>query len=680
MTEVGLTSTVSVWLGPAYIGPGAGFAFLGSFLIFFIALALAFFSLLAWPVRAVRMALARRRREGKPRARRVVIVGLDGLDPRDVRRLMARGELPHFAALAKRGFFTELRTTCPPISPVAWSSFMTGANPGKHNIFDFLNRDLRTNMPELSSSRIDFTRRGKPVLRGLRRSKPFWHILGDYGVPATVLRVPITFPPERFRGRCLAAMCVPDLRGTQGMFTVFEEAADSAGAAAATGGRRIHVTFTDERIRTALPGPTVGERELSAPLTIRLRGDGAALSIGAERVALTRGQYSPWVRVAFRTGRRRAYGICRFLLVSAQPAFRLYVTPINIDPARPSLPISHPLFYAVYLARLHGPFATLGVAEDTWALNERVIDHEAYLAQVADIHDERERMFFDALARSRSGLLACVFDTPDRVQHVFRREPGDDGDLEPRHRGAVDAMCRRMDALLGRILARIDDRTALFVMSDHGFGDFRRGLNLNAWLRDEGYLALNDAPADAEYFANVDWSRTRAYAFGLAGIYLNLRGREQRGIVSPGAEAAALKAELSAKLAALRDGPAAEPPVRRVYDAAQAYTGPYKDNGPDLIVGYANGYRASWHGAVGRTDGAVFEDNAKAWRADHCIDPALVPGILLGNQPLDTAERIPHIMDIAPTVLSIFGIAEPGYMDGKPLPLGDAANARGNHE
>lgn len=662
----------------AYIGPGAGFAVLGSFLMVILTVALGLLSLATWPVRLVILRLRRHRRSRRASARRVVVLGLDALDPGFVRQLMARGELPHFARLAATGTFCDLRTTCPPISPVAWSSFMTGVNPGKHNIFDFLSRDPRTYAIELSSGRIveragRFGRRHATVTSS-RKSVPFWHLLGEAGVPSTILRVPMTFPAEPFAGRLLAGMCVPDLRGTQGEFTVFEELDDTAGPSL-TGGMRVRVAVRHGRVHTSIPGPRLDDTRLECPLDLRLHegpGGGASLRIGRTRVPLTTGRYSDWVPIPFRHRGRNIHGLCRFLLIATKPRLQLYATPIHIDPEHPALPISHPAYYAVYLAKLHGPFATLGIAEDTWALNEGVLTEEAYRRQVYDIHQERELMFFHALRRTRSGLCACVFDTPDRIQHVFWndraiRQPPAPGDT-PAWRAVMEDLYRRMDALVGRTLAAIDDQTTLIVLSDHGFGAFRRAVNLNAWLHAEGYLALQPQAAPADYFQDIDWSRTRAYAFGLGGLYLNLAGREGQGIVSPGPACEALKRELADKLRALRDPQSGAPAVHAVYDGAATYLGPYVENGPDLLVGFANGYRASWECAVGRSTGEIFQDNTKHWQADHIVDHNLVPGVLFCNRPLTPhPSRRPHIVDIAPTVLSLFGIDKPPHMDGESL-------------
>jgi predicted AlkP superfamily phosphohydrolase/phosphomutase len=203
-------------------------------------------------------------------------------------------------------------------------------------------------------------------------------------------------------------------------------------------------------------------------------------------------------------------------------------------------------------------------------------------------------------------------------------------------------------------------------MSDHGFKSFRRGVNLNSWLHQNGYLALLPGKAESgEWFKDVDWTRTKAYAIGLGGVYLNLTGREAKGTVAPGAEAEALKAELGRRLTALRDGPSGPAAITNVYDRDAVYSGPYKDNAPDLVIGYNEGYRASWDGVTGIVNATVVEDNTKAWSGDHCIDPALVPGVLFSSLKLKTDK--PSIMDLAPTALTLFGIDPPAHMDGRSL-------------
>jgi predicted AlkP superfamily phosphohydrolase/phosphomutase len=154
---------------------------------------------------------------------------------------------------------------------------------------------------------------------------------------------------------------------------------------------------------------------------------------------------------------------------------------------------------------------------------------------------------------------------------------------------------------------------------------------------------------------------------GLTGMFLNVRGREAQGIVAPGAEAQALKEEIIAKLKDLRDDEKADVGVREAFDPAKLYSGPYLENGPDMIIGYNAGYRTSWDCATGMVAGPLFEDNVKPWSGDHCIDPRLVPGVFFCSRAIDANE--PHIVDIAPTALRLFGIQPPAHMDGRPFAL-----------
>jgi len=412
--------------------------------------------------------------------------------------------------------------------------------------------------------------------------------------------------------------------------------------------------------------------ELKLPFKLALndKNEGAALRLSGRSLQLKLREYSPWLRVAFCSGLGvKVRGICRFYLKEVAPDVELYVTPIQIDPDRPALPISNPLTYAIYLAKLLGPFATLGLAEDTWALNERVLDDEAFLRQCWLIHHERERMFFDALDKTPRGACLCVFDIADRVQHMFYRyvesaHPSLQGADPVPYRHLLDQLYERMDDLVGQVMERLGGRSVLIVMSDHGFAPFRRGVNLNSWLAQNGYLAVRDGEVCGEWLANVDWSRTRAYALGLCGLYLNLSGREARGIVTL-EEAPGLKNELISELSGLRDQDTGEVAILGVFDSAALYHGPYVENAPDLIVGYNSGYRASWEGATGRVDGAVFSDNARNWSGDHCIHPRLVPGCFFSSRPI-SKDRV-AMADLAPTILDLLGVPVPAYMEGAPL-------------
>ena len=670
----------------AYIGPGAGFAVLGSFLVIFTTIVIAIASILAWPFRALwRLALGRT----APRSsiKRLIFVGLDGQDPKLTDQFMKEGILPNFSRLAKTGAYRRLKTTYPSISPVAWSSFSTGVHPARHNIFDFLDRDRRTYLPVLSSAHIGkvdrfwklgryLIPRHRPELRLLRKSKPFWTILGEHRIWSTVLRVPITFPPDKFYGAELSAMCVPDLLGTQGTFLLFTTR--PANGRFKEGGIRVEVERRGDRIDTAIQGPenmfVAGHPPLEIPMSLTIDRESRRVraAINGATVDLEPGVLSDWTTLTFKAAPGvKIGGIARFQVLEMDEHFSLYVSPINLDPDHPAMPISHPSYYATYLAKRVGAYSTLGLAEDTWALNESVTSDATFLQQSYDIDRERQTMFFSALDRLRKGTVVCVFDATDRIQHMFWRyleegHPAARGKDPGAHKNAIRDLYKRNDALVGDVMNKLRPGDVLMVLSDHGFSSFRRGVNLNAWLEREGYLALKDgADGSSEWLRDVDWSRTRAYCLGLTGMFLNVRGREEQGIVAPGAEAQALKTEIIAKLKGLRDEDKKDVGIREAFDPAKLYKGPYLENGPDLIIGYNAGYRTSWDCATGVIAGAVFEDNVKAWSGDHCIDPRLVPGVLFCSKSIDVEE--PHIVDLAPTALRLFGIEPPAHMDGRPF-------------
>jgi len=423
------------------------------------------------------------------------------------------------------------------------------------------------------------------------------------------------------------------------------------------------------------PFPEEGRPDLTLPLVIRpdLARRSAQIEIDGQQFTLSLGEYSDWIPVRFRAGFGvTAQGICRMNLKSVQPDVELYVTPVQIDPRKPALPISHPLAYSVYLGKLQGPFSTLGLAEDTWALNHGALDEAAFLEQCYLIHGEREQMFFDALEKTQRGTCICVFDITDRVQHMFWRhmEPGHPAapapsPKDPPDTGVIETLYKRMDALVGRVLDKAGPDALVLVVSDHGFKSFRRGFNLNAWLHREGYLKLvSGSTVSEEWFKQVDWNHTRAYGMGLNGIYLNLAGRERHGIVEPGEAADKLLAELREKLRGLTDPVNDYVAIREVFDTREVYAGPYRENAPDLLVGYASGYRAAWESVNGSVTGEVFLDNTRAWSGDHCIDPHDVPGVLFANRPIAGEQY--SIADVAPTILQLFGLPIPRHMDGKP--------------
>jgi len=668
----------------AYIGPGAGFALITSFFAIFVSFLLAILSLLSFPFRKIWGMIFNPKPEFNAFAKKVIVLGLDGLDPQRTRRYMSQNKLPNLQKLNEMGSFKNLGTTLPPISPVAWSSFITGSNPARHNIFDFLSADKQNYIPDLSSTRTTPAKRtitigkwkiplGKPKITLLQKSRPFWHTLSDYGILSAIIRTPITYPPEKFKGVLLSGMCVPDLLGSQGTFTYYSSSITDTGNQ--MGGQVVSVTLNGNKVTSHLIGPENSllkdSREMHLPFSIEKTDieEKYKLTVCGKSLTIEEGKFTNWVQVVFKPGLGiKVRGICKFLLHSFGPEFKLYVSPLQIDPRNPALPVSYPGVFASYLAALQGRFATLGLAEDTWALNEGALDEQSFLDYSYTIHKEREEMFFHMIKKIRKGVCVCVFDITDRVQHMFMRNddpkhPANRGKETVKYKNVLEDLYMNMDKMVGRAMKEIDRDTLLIVMSDHGFAQFKRGVNLNTWLMENGYLHLKENSQSECDLSNVDWSKTKAYSIGLSGIYLNIKGREKLGIVERGEESLNVKNEISEKLSSIRDGNISA--INKVFDSEIYYSGPYVDNAPDLIIGYNKGYRASWDGVLGKISPEVFEDNIKHWSGDHCIDPSLVPGVIFCNRIIDSDS--PHITDIGPSVLRAFGIKTPAFMDGKSI-------------
>ena len=393
----------------------------------------------------------------------------------------------------------------------------------------------------------------------------------------------------------------------------------------------------------------------------------AEVTLAGVREELTINTFSPWIPVVFRVGRKKVQGIVRLCIREMDEHVTIYASPINVDPAKPVLPIASPLLFSSWLAKRQGSFGTLGLLEDTWGRNELALDDQRFLDQAWLSHGERRKMFFETLRRTREGICICVFDASDRIQHMFWRY------IDPKHpaprenvekfANVIPEMYQKMDALVGETVAELGPNDLLMVLSDHGFSSFRRCINLNTWLYENGYLALKvDKPQGLDYLQEVDWTRTKAFAIGLSGIYANKRGRERFGILTE-EQGEIIKGEIIAKLEGLLDPIDGAVSIKRVYDTRKAYRGLYTSEAPDLIVGYNPGYRVSWDSITGTVEPQVFSDNLKAWSGDHHIDPQEVPGILFVNRALRV--DAPNIIDIAPTTLDLFGIKPPSYMEGR---------------
>ncbi len=598
--------------------------------------------------------------------------------------------MPNFATLAQRGSFKRLTSSIPPQSPVAWSNMITGMNAGGHGLFDFIHRDPKTLALYFSASRVEAPKHsihlgswviplGSGSAEQLRRGKAFWEILDDHGIPNSVFRIPANFPPVAAKGETLSGMGTPDLRGTYGTFSFYTDD-PTAVAGAVEGGQVIPVQVENSQVISKLIGPDnsfrKGSPAATEPFSVAVDPleSVARIAVQDHEFVLREDEWSNWVKIEFQLipffGKVK--GMCRFYLKQAHPRFQLYVSPINIDPADPALPISTPSSYSRFLSEEVGEFYTQGIAEDTKALSDGVLDDKEFLEQSRTVLAEHRRIFDLQFPKFQKGVFFFYFSSLDLNSHMLWRlidpeHPAYDATLASQYGSVLQEFYQQMDQVLGEVLPKLNEHTTLLVLSDHGFAPYRRSFNLNTWLLNNGYVTLkSDAnPDNNEPLANVDWSKTRAYGLGLNGLYLNMHAREREGIVTPGAEADALLKEIKEKLLAVRDPKNNLPVITRVDFATDAYQGPYAHDGPDALVGYNRGYRAGWKTILGAFPPEVLEDNTNAWSGDHCMDYTLVPGVLLSNRNI--AAGMPALTDIAPTILAEFGIAKPKDMMGQSV-------------
>jgi len=610
---------------------------------------------------------------------KTVVIGLDGLEPSITEAMLRAGQLPNLRRICEQGGYSRLRTTYPAQTPVAWSTFSTGTNPGGHGIFDFLSRDPVRYLPMLALSHYEQKNAfAVPKVVNMRRGVPFWELLSAAGVPSVVLRCPCTYPPAEVRGRILAGVGVPDLRGGLGTSTYYTTA---DGVRAEHSEKVVCLVPNGGRCDTYLVGPRhpKTQQDVTSSMVLQVVPSEGKLVVHSEHqpsaLTVRVGEWSDWLHVKFKVGMfQTTHGIVRFYLRAIEPHIEFYASPINFAPDDPLFPISAPERYAGELQAALGTYHTAGMAEDHDGLNNGRFDESAYLHQCTLVMHEREKMMLAELARIKEGFFFCLFDTPDRLQHMFWRfrdpgHPANRNGMAPEFVRTIEEHYQKLDAIVGRVLAFVDERTHLIVLSDHGMNSFRRGLHLNTWLHANGYLALKSGirPGDEEnsrFFHHVDWDRTRAYALGLGGIYLNLRGRESNGIVAAG-DADEIKAAISRSLTGLGDAGQGLQAVRSVLSREQLYRGPYASESPDLLVNFAEGYRVSWATPLGGVPAGLFEDNQKKWAGDHVIDPELVPGVLFMNQRFD--EEAPCLADLAPTILHSLAVAPTEVMEGRSL-------------
>jgi predicted AlkP superfamily phosphohydrolase/phosphomutase len=620
---------------------------------------------------------------------RLIILGFDGVEPSLFESWASQGKLPHMQRLVDQGSYTHLGSTNPPNSPVAWSTFATGMNPGEHNIFDLIKRDPQSYLPNVATGHTEdpeFDAQGRMTKapRGVtyRDGRPFWLLAGESGVRSAILNLPYAFPPDHIdQGRMLSGLGTPDLRGTNSTFfylaTDLPQKEDGKSIA---GGKLLKLRASGPHMETSIEGPQdfAGNRRrrLKVPLRCSLnpRSKSVEIQLQEQKYTIQERQWSPWYSIEFEVTRHfSAKAICRFYILQVTPELRLYVTPLCYDPRDPYIPISTPTEFSRRLAEDQGFFKTVGWVHDTSALNSERIDEGVFLEEMLSIMDWREKMTLAQLRKRKDQLFISVFTATDRAAHMFYRlldsqHPRYDAQLAGQYGDALLRVYQKMDHVVGQVRASLGQGDTFIVLSDHGFHSFRRGLNVNTWLVRNGFMTLFGGKqySKKEFLEEVDWNHTRAYSLGTGQVYINLQGREGRGIVSPNGEYQAVVDQIARQLEEVRDPLTDERIVLKAHKGRSIYHGKHLQEAPDIRLGFKDGYRTSWETTLGGAPKELVVPNSKKWSGDHAAsDTQDTPGIIICNKNL--IKDKPNIIDLAPTTLAHFGISQPKEMTGEAI-------------
>ncbi len=634
-----------------------------------------------------------------PAPKRIIVLGFDGVDPDFLVKWMDDGRLPNLEKLAGSGVFRPLKVANPPQSPVCWSSFITGTWPGNHGIYDFLKRDPKTYLPDVSYMStekptfkfFDLVLDNPASARSHRLGTPFWKIASDNNRRVVVLSVPYSFPPDTLKtGKMFSGLGVPDLRGTNSTFYYFATDLTSAEAAQGAGGAKfVQIKRNGDRIDTEIEGPVdpVAEdyRRLAIPLSFAVKADSKNLGIDLQGQSETveEGKWSQWFEISFKvTPFYKMKGICRFYVIQTDPEVQVYLSPLSYHPDDPYIPFTYPKSFSSELKEKLGFFKTVGWIHDTSALNSEKITEEQFLDEMRQIMEKRKEMTLRCLEDEEFELLVSVFTATDRVSHMFYRlidpeHPRYDEALAEKYGNAILDTYMTMDDIVGEIVDNhLDGNTLLMIVSDHGFHSYRQGLNVNTWLVQNGYMHLRGMVAgkpvpdnlfsSREFFPNVDWSKTRAYAIGTGQVFVNLRGREGQGIVNPGPEYQDLLREIRDKMLQIPFPATGELVFSNIYLKSDIFSGKAADQAPDLQLAFKEGFCTSWETRLGGIPKELFLPNNHKWSGEHAAsDVADTEGIFFSS--LGTLAVEPRIVDIPVTALELLGVEKTPNMEGTNL-------------
>ena len=555
---------------------------------------------------------------------KTLILGFDSFDPNVFEELAGKNQLPNFEKFIEQGGYSQLEVCSPPQTEVSWTSIATGADPGGHGIFDFVHRDPATYVPYVSILPMRRTAVGEQFVPPYT-AKTFFEEAADMGYPATALWWPAMFParPE-LPVMTIPGLGTPDIRGQLGVGTLFTSEDESKKKTAVV---KLRPDGRD-RYQAQLPGPQTagreGPRTISLPVAVDvIDSETARLTLENQKIELKLGQWSEIVELRFKAGMLfNIHAITRFILVSLQNGIRVYALPLQIHPLHTTWHYASSGSFAKKLWKDVGAYLTLGWPQDTTGLEEGCITDDQFLDLCARVFDMRIRILSHLMHSFKEGVLASIFDDLDRVQHMFFHNRMD----------IVHGWYKLLDEFIGTVHQQMDPwngRHRFLMLSDHGFADFKYKIHLNRWLLENNYLAMKNGGDD---LGSVDWNKTKAYAVGLNSIYLNVAGREGQGIVRPD-EIERLLAEMRHNLLGWKDEGQTSI-VQRIRLKHETFNGPYTRFGPDLVVGYAPGYRASAETGLGKIPATMIEENNDHWGADHCIESDAVPGVIFANRDL----------------------------------------------
>ena len=554
---------------------------------------------------------------------KTIILGFDSFDPTIFESLVAQNHLPHLKKLMDAGGYSRLEVCSPPQTEVSWTCIATGTDPGGHGIFDFVLRDAATYAPYVSILPMRKTALGEQFVPPYT-TRTFFEEAAEMGFPSTALWWPAMYPARpNIPVNTLPGLGAPDIRGQLGVGVLFSTEAENLKKVAlakltASGANRFIGSLAGPQVRK---GGENGAATLPIEVEV-LDAQKADVTLGGQKIELTLGEWSEIVELKFKAGMLfNIHAITRLIATHLDGAVRIYSLPLQIHPLHSVQHYASSPSFAKSLWTKVGPYLTIGWPQDTTGLEDGCINDEQFLALCDLIFERRKQIFFHLLNDFTEGVLAGIFDDLDRVQHMFFHN----------RRDIAEIWYKKLDTFVGEVAARVADKYRLLILSDHGFSVFKHKIHLNRWLMENGWLVLKDGLREGG-LADVDWSKTSAYAVGLNSLYLNVTGREGQGIV-PAEKIESLLAEIQQKLLNW-EGPDGNAVVERVRLKHEIYTGPFTRLGPDMIVGYAPNYRGSAETGVGKVPALTLEPNHDHWGADHCMDADVVPGVIFANRDL----------------------------------------------